>query len=205
TVSKSPTAEMLEGGAAGTVNMRSARPFDNPGTHITFSGQGTKNSLASQWGYRGSALASYTNGSGTFGVLVGAAGARNRTRTIGYETIGWTNPNLSAAQCGAGPCNTTGGGNWTIPGTVPANAGNGLVAGTPVDQAFLLSHNPGLSIQQIDNAITPRLSRPSDEFGTRDRYTGIFSLEWRPSDALHFYLDSMAGRVKNDLQRIDMN
>ena len=35
TVSKSPTAEMLEGGAAGTVNMRSARPFDHPGTHLT--------------------------------------------------------------------------------------------------------------------------------------------------------------------------
>ena len=34
TVSKSPTAGMLEGGASGTVNMRSARPFDRPGTHI---------------------------------------------------------------------------------------------------------------------------------------------------------------------------
>ncbi|HEY1605006.1 MAG TPA: TonB-dependent receptor [Allosphingosinicella sp.] len=204
TVNKSPLPEMLEGGAAGIVNMRSARPFDNPGMHFTYSLSGTKNSLASKWGYRGSALASYTNDSGTFGVLIGAAGARNQTRTTGYETIGWTNPNLTGAQCGT-PCNATGGGNWTIPSTVPANAGNGLVAGTTIDQAFLLAHNPGLTIQQIDNAIIPRLSRPSDEFGTRDRYTGIFSLEWRPSDSLHFYLDSMAGRLKNNLQRIDMD
>ncbi|HEX4737147.1 MAG TPA: TonB-dependent receptor [Allosphingosinicella sp.] len=204
TVHKSPLPEMLEGGAAGIVDMRSARPFDHPGTHFTLSGQGTKNSLDKDWGYRGSALASYTNADGTFGVLIGAAGARAKTRTVGYETIGWTNPNLVGAQCGT-PCNSTGGGNFTIPSVVPANAGNGLVPGTPIDQAFLLAHNPGLTIQQIDNAIIPRLSRPSDESGTRDRYTGIFSLEWRPSDSLHFYLDSMAGKLKNDLRRIDMN
>ena len=34
TVHKSPTASLLEGGAAGVVNMRSARPFDNEGTNI---------------------------------------------------------------------------------------------------------------------------------------------------------------------------
>src|SRR6266702_2936808 len=39
TVSKSPTADQLEGGAAGTVNMRSARPFDKPGLHVTGSFQ----------------------------------------------------------------------------------------------------------------------------------------------------------------------
>src|SRR3569623_1640861 len=44
TVSKSPEADQLEGGAAGTVNMRSARPFDNPGLHIPGSLQGTDNS-----------------------------------------------------------------------------------------------------------------------------------------------------------------
>jgi TonB-dependent receptor len=225
TVSKSPTAEMLEGGAAGTVNMRSARPFDNPGTHLAISAQGTKNSLANGYGARGSAIASFTTD--TFGILVGAAAVNNKTRTTGYETIGWTNPNLStpqslagstngvpntptpaqiaAAQCRTGSCNGTGGGNWTIPGTVPANAGNGLTAGTQVNQDFLLAHNPGLSIQQIDNGIIPRLSRPSDEFGTRNRYNGILSLEWRPSDALHFYVDSMVGKVKNNQQRIDMN
>jgi len=46
TVSKSPSPDQLEGGAAGTVNMRSARPFDNPGLHITGSLQGTDYSHA---------------------------------------------------------------------------------------------------------------------------------------------------------------
>ena len=39
-VYKSPTADMLEGGAAGVVDMRTARPFDNPGRNVVLSLQG---------------------------------------------------------------------------------------------------------------------------------------------------------------------
>jgi TonB-dependent receptor len=204
TVNKSYTADLLEGGAAGNVDIRSARPFDNPGRHFTYNFQGTKQSLASGWGQRGSAIASGTFGN--FGILAGVSGQHAKSRVTGFETIGYTNPNLSAAQCGATTgCNSTGGGNFTIPSTVPSNAGNGLTPGQTIDQAFLLAHNPGLTIQQIDNAILPRLGRPSDEFGSRDRINAIVSAEWRPSDALHFYVDGMYGWKKNDLQRIDMD
>ena len=204
TVSKTPTAGQIEGGAAGTVDMRSARPFDKPGTRVAYSLQGTKNSGADGWGQRGSLLASTTMGD--FGILAGVAGVRNKVSTSGFETIGWTNPNLTDAQCGPdGGCNATGGGNWTIPGTVPANAGNGLVAGTVIDRDFLLANNPGLTIDQIDNAIIPRLGRPSETFGTKKRYNAILSLEYKPSNDFHLYIDSMYGRKKNNLQRIDMN
>src|SRR5579883_2463711 len=40
-VSKSPTADMLEGGAAGNVNLRSARPFDQEGFRVTYNLQGS--------------------------------------------------------------------------------------------------------------------------------------------------------------------
>jgi TonB-dependent receptor len=204
TVNKSYTADLLEGGAAGNVDIRSARPFDHPGTHFTYNFQGTDQTEASGWGERGSAIASATFGN--FGILAGVSGQHAITRVTGYETIGYTNPNLSAAQCGAtSGCNSTGGGNFTIPSTVPSNAGNGLTPGQTIDEAFLLAHNPGLTIQQIDNAILPRLGRPSDEFGSRDRINGIVSTEWRPSDALHFYIDGMYGWKKNDQQRIDMD
>ncbi len=74
-----------------------------------------------------------------------------------------------------------------------------------INQAYLLAKNPGLTIQQIDNAIIPRLGRPSDEFGTKDRYNAIVSLEYRPTEQLHFYLDSLYGKKEVDLERIDMN
>ena len=222
TVSKSPLASLVEGGAAGTINLRSARPFDNPGMHLNYQAQLTNNSNTSRWGGRGSLLASGTFGD--FGILAGVAAVRNEVRVRGFETIGWTNPNLSSFDAGSGTgtpgsttaataqcfgtataCNPTGGGNWTIPGTVPAGAGNGLTAGDVINNAFLLAHNPGLDIQDISNALLPRLGRPSDEFGTKDRISAVLALEWRPSDRLHFYVDSMYGYRKNDLERIDMN
>ena len=202
-VSKSPEASMLEGGAAGTINLRSARPFDHEGFNARYSLEGQDNSNSGATGVHGSLLVSNTWGK--FGALAGVAVARDKTRILGFESVGWTNPNLSATQNTASDRNNTGGGNWTIPSTVPANAGNGLTTGATVDQAFLLAHNPGLTIQQLDNAIIPRLARPVDDFGENGNDSAIVSLEYRPSDALHFYLDSMYGKKTMDLERIDMN
>ncbi len=36
--------------------------------------------------------------SGDFGLLVGGAAVKNRFRVDGFETIGWTNPNLTASR-----------------------------------------------------------------------------------------------------------
>jgi len=203
TVSKSPVASQVEGGAAGTVNLRSARPFDNPETYVSYGFQGSQVSTTDDWGYRGHVVASTTFGD--FGVLVGGAIVRNRFQVNGYETIGFTNPNLTATQRLGATRNETGGGNWTIPGTVPANAGNGLTPGAVIDQAFLLANNPGASIQQIDNGIIPRLSRPRTEIGDRDRENLIGSIEWRPSDNFNFYIDGMYGHRTNSFERTSMN
>ncbi|MDE2050987.1 MAG: TonB-dependent receptor plug domain-containing protein, partial [Gammaproteobacteria bacterium] len=205
TVEKTSSADMLEGGAAGTVNMRSARPFDSPGRHLAFGAQGTKNQNAGAWGNHDYLVASDTFDNG-FGVLIGGVVSHNNVNTPGYETVGWTNPNLSAAQCaGEAKCNSTGGGNWTIPSTVPATAGNGLTPGTPIDAAFLLANNPGATLQQIDNGIIPRLSRPTDGAGFHDTYNSVLSLEYRPSDALHFYMDNMFGKEHNVWTEEDMD
>lgn len=204
-VLKTPSASMLEGGAAGTVNMRSARPFDREGLNVTYTAQAMDNDNADDLGGRAALVASNTWD--TFGVLVGVAAVRTEVETSGFETIGWTNPGLTEAQCGGADveCNTTGGGNWAIPSTVPSNAGNGLTPGATIDRDFLLAVNPGLTIEQIDNALIPRLGRPMVETGRKDRINAIVSFEFRPFDGLSFYLDSMYGEKDNDLERIDMN
>ncbi len=202
-VYKSPTAAMVEGGAAGVVDMRTARPFDNPGENVALSLKGVHNTVADATGNRGSILASKTWD--TWGVLGGFAWSKDKVKTTGFETIGWTNANLSATQSTAANRNNTGGGNWTIPGTVPSNAGNGLTPGQTVDQAFLLAHNPGLTIQQIDNAIIPRLGRNMDEYGEKNKYSGILSFEWRPSADFHAYVDALDAKKKSVMNRIDMN
>ncbi len=75
-VSKSPTADLLEGGAAGNVNLRSARPFDQEGFRITYSAQGSNYSNSGQMGERGALIISDTWGS--FGALIGLAGVQQQ-------------------------------------------------------------------------------------------------------------------------------
>lgn len=203
-VSKTSSADMVEGGAAGTINMRMARPFDTEGQHITYSLQGTDNSNADGNGARAALIASNTWDK--FGALVGVTAVRNKVATTGFETVGWANLALTQAQCGGAgaACNTTAGNGPGTPATVPDNAttrGAGLTIGAPIDQAFLLANNPGLSIQQIDNAVIPRLGRQMFESGKRDRYNGVLSLEFRPSDDLHVYLDSMYGKQESRFDR----
>lgn len=207
TVAKTASADMLEGGAAGTINMRMARPFDREGPRLTYQLQGMDNNKADGTGARGSLIASNTWGS--FGALLGVAAVHNRVATEGFETVGWASMGLTQAQCGGGtaPCNTTQGNGPATPLLVPDNASTrsaGLTPNAPIDQAFLLANNPGRTLQQIDNAIMPRLGRPMFEVGDKDRYNGVVSLEFRPSDDLHVYLDSMYGKAENDFDRVDM-
>ena len=137
----------------GVVNMRSARPFDNPGRNFSYPLQGNYSESSEKFSPRAAATLSWTND--TFGVLVGVAAAcATRRETSGYETIGWTNPTITHGQCGTTPtgtqtlasasraCNTTGGNGWGLPnvnsnamnpitglGSVPADAGAGLTPG----------------------------------------------------------------------------
>jgi TonB-dependent receptor len=202
-INKTPTAELLEGGVAGTVNIVNARPFDNPGPHIAVNAQeqyGTSSDHASP---RGALIVSDTWGG--FGALVGLSASENFVRTDGFESIGWTTPNLSAAQCNVPGCNTKNGLGFSIPATVPVNAGNGLVAGTPVTAAFLAAQNPNITLPQLSNALMPRLGRDEYLNGTKDRYSVLASLEYRPLDNLQFYFDSLYGYKENNFNRLDMD
>ncbi|WP_374470654.1 TonB-dependent receptor [Phenylobacterium sp.] len=202
-VNKTPTASMLEGGVSGTVNMRSARPFDYNGRQLTYSLQGSYNTLAEKWGPRGSILASETfdTGMGEFGVLLGFAGARTHVKTEGFESIGWSNANISCTGC-----NIYGGNNFNFASTVPAGVTlPGRPVGSPLTNADLLALNPGLTLQQLSDAMIPRLGRPAYTDGQRDRYSGLISLEYRPTENLNFYFDTLLGRGIRKFDRVDIN
>ncbi len=221
-VNKTPQASMLEGGVSGIVNMRSARPFDTPGygLQMNYQFQGGYGEVSEKISPRGAITTSWKND--TFGVLVGLAAVRNKSQTEGFETIGWTNPDMNDAQCGEpsidhdnnpattpqNPCQyVTGGNNWTIPATVPEGAADalGLPVGTVIDKALLESLNPGVTARQIGDALIPRLARPAYLAGNRDRVAGLLSFEYRPSDRLQFYFDTMYADANREFDRLDMN
>lgn len=246
-VSKTATADQLEGGASGVVAMRSLRPFDNPGTHFSYNLQASDYENSGELGQRGTVIASYTDG--PFGILVGLSGQINHVMITGYEgafnnltTMSMdarefygTQSNLNPTQtCATSAvtspgttstanvttCNPIGGVNgWglptqtNVPGFAPTQAVGVFPTGTGVPAAYagkvitsdlLMAMNPGLSMAQIGSAIIPRTGRPMFESGTRNRYNGIVSLEYRPTDEMHFYLDSILGVLENDLDREDL-
>ncbi|WP_369058384.1 TonB-dependent receptor [Caulobacter sp. 73W] len=202
-VNKTPVASTVEGGVAGVVNMRSARPFDYKDRQITYSLQGSYNSIAEKVTPRGSLIMSDTweTGIGEVGVLAGVAFVRNKSCTDGFETIGWTNANLTCPGC-----NTNGGNGFNFASTVPAGVtSNGLVPGSAITPAVLQSLNPGTSLVQLSDGLIPRLGRELVSYGDRDRNSALLSLEWRPNDKLNFYFDTLYGKANREFQRIDMN
>lgn len=190
-LAKSPSPSTLEGGIAGTVNLRNARPFDKEGTHITVVAQGQYTSPNDKISPRGAIVASHTTD--TFGILVGVAGVKTKTRIKGFESVGWTDGNLGVGDAG--------GNNFSWASVVPANAGHGLVAGDPVDVVA----TSGLTRSQLSTALLPRLGRESLTEGTRSRISALASLEWRPSDTLHFAIDGLWAKSTRDYTKVNMN
>lgn len=209
TVSKSPTAGMLEGAIAGVVNMRNARPFDKAGTRGTVKLQLAKNDPAPKPSTRGTALYSTTFGD-TFGVLAGVSFARNKITTRGFEDgTDWVTPRLTnPLQTGTGTSTTNGA--WGIPTTVPAAAAGTygsttLAAGQSVDMALLKQLNPNATIQQLDNGYMPRLPRPVNFSGERNRANGLLSFEFRPTADFDAYLDLLTGSKTSKQERVDFD
>jgi iron complex outermembrane recepter protein len=95
-VYKSSQASALEGSIGGTVNMRSARPFDDPGLHSAVRAEGNFNDMSRFWGKKFSAFVSDTNAAGTLGLLIGAVASDTKTRTdaLNYNTYDANNPGV---------------------------------------------------------------------------------------------------------------
>jgi TonB-dependent receptor len=219
TVHKTAMASLLEGGASGTVNMVNIRPFDNPspGLHVAYSLQDGYGDSARQWSPRGSLIVSDTSADGKWGALLGVAGADGHYRTDGFETIGWTSanmtyPNSSSPQypgCYNGTtaiCDTIGGGGFKWATKAPAGTNiPGYPVGATLDQAALLALNPGLNLTQLSNALMPRLARDSYSAGTKDHFSTLLALEYRPADNLKFNFDGRWSMADRTFNRLDMD
>ena len=95
-VLKSPQAAAVEGSIGGTVNLRSARPFDHPGFHMALRAEGNYNDMSQYGGYKVSGFISDTNRSGTLGALLGVvySDTKFRTDALNYATYDPDNPGV---------------------------------------------------------------------------------------------------------------
>lgn len=86
-INKNATAEMIEGGLAGTVNLNTRKPFDNDGLKIAFGVEANYGDFAKEWTPNISGLISNTwdTGAGRFGILVSGAYSRIKSRADGIQ------------------------------------------------------------------------------------------------------------------------
>ena len=90
-ISKNSTAETIEGGLAGTVNLNTRKPFDNNGFKIAFSGEANYGDFREEWTPTGSLLISnsWDTDSGRFGLLVSGSFSQIKSRADGMQVANY--------------------------------------------------------------------------------------------------------------------
>jgi len=103
-VLKSPQASALEGSIGGTVNLRTASPFDNPGFHGGAHAEENYNDMSELKGNKYSAFVTNTFSDETLGFLLGAVHSDTNIRT---DSLNAYTQNIYAPQppgAGVSPC-----------------------------------------------------------------------------------------------------
>lgn len=90
-ISKNATAEMIEGGLAGTVNLNTRKPFDNDGLKIAFGAEANYGDFAKKWTPTFSGLISnvWEGDWGRFGLLVSGSFSQIKSRADGLQVANY--------------------------------------------------------------------------------------------------------------------
>src|SRR5215469_11926053 len=113
-VLKSPQASAVEGSIGGTVNLRTASAFTNPGLHIGAHAEGSYNDMSQLWGQKYSAFFTNTVAENTLGFVLGGVHSSTNTRTDSLNAYNQQDP-----SGGNGPATYPYAGG---PGSVPLTA-----------------------------------------------------------------------------------
>jgi TonB-dependent receptor len=100
-VFKSPSADMIEGGISGTVNLRTRLPFDQKKQVISLSAEASYGDFVKKWAPTYSALYSnqWDTEAGTFGLLLSAVDSKLWTRADGTQVSNFgCRTNFTSAQ-----------------------------------------------------------------------------------------------------------
>lgn len=200
-VAKSPQASIVEGGLAGTVNLRPARPFDYDGFKVSYKLEGAYQSSSEELDPRASVLVS-KNWDDKFGLLLNVAASNRSFRTDGWSSQGWTSGRVGAlvgttTQVSSAPsAGYSAGFDWYLPSLAPNNA---------TTRAPTFVNESGLTNAQLANAQIARLGRPEVQVGTRDRVGASFAAQWRANEKLDVTFDALYAKLDASFDRYTDN
>lgn len=92
TINKSPRASIEEGGLAATVDLSTPKPFNNPGLHVSASGQLTIENISEESDPRVALLFSQTFADDTVGILLSYANSERHVQQEGWGSVRWSFP-----------------------------------------------------------------------------------------------------------------
>jgi iron complex outermembrane recepter protein len=186
-VIKSPTADMVEGGVGGTVNIVTRRPFDTNGEYFAGSAQGIYSNLARTYDPKLALIGSKLFFDDKFGALVSGTFEKDHEYDGQALTTGWLRQPKSVGAQGqpANPC-----GSFFGP-SAPATCGAGYT-----DYAGKLQ---GDWYPQIPRYLSNRRAT------TREALNAV--LEYRPVEQLRFFLDGTYAHAREnvDNQALQLN
>lgn len=212
-VAKTPTASQLEGGTSGYVNLRTARPFDNPGQHLRVSAEGAYTEINEELSPTLSGVWSNTFND-QFGVLLGVVTTRKDYRVDGYETIDFSDG--CVADFNDPPANTNSGcdgsGPWlgrnhfmyspyATADFVAAHPELGLQVGDRIDPVAL----SGLTREQLDRGILPYLGRGMYTIGERNGTSALASFQFQPNERVDVAFDILYAETERNFDRVEAN
>ena len=163
TVRKTPSAEVEEGSLGATVDLQTAKPFDNAGPQFTVSAKMGYNDLSEEADPRYALLASNTFLDDTVGILFSAAFSESNKISQASHNLNWDR--------------MTDNGGWCDPMNAGGVCFNQMPQGITYDQ---------LKSSSIYHPRIPRLA----QFEVMNERTGLTtSLQWRPTEATEVSLD----------------
>lgn len=188
-LNKSAKGSLEEGGLASTVELYSAKPFDNPGPHAVIGGSMAVDNLTGEDDPRVVGMFSNTFADDKFGVLVSFAQSERNIRQEGFGSVRWTSAFDNSNRSFAGNDSTV------------------AISGTPDPMANypeLDPANPKLVNEKLDFMLFPRLPR-MDSFNTDQKRTGVTgSFQFRPTDTMEFTLDYLKSDLKTEVSSYNL-
>lgn len=196
-LNKSAKGSLEEGGLASTVELYSAKPFDNPGPHAVIGGSMAVDNLTGEDDPRVVGMFSNTFADDKFGVLVSFTQSERNIRQEGFGTVRYTSPHDNSKR--KFPVNDSA---VDIQGTANPLANYPIYdSSSPLFQEELLTDELKGQLQnkKLDFMLFPRLPR-MDSFSTDQERTGVTgSFQFRPNDRMEFTLDYLNSQLSTEV------
>lgn len=201
-VNKTMTAQQVEGGVSGYINMRTARASNmGEGHNVRFSVDAEYKESTDSTGPKGTFTYSYSGDK--FGVLATVVAQNGKTSVDGYETVG----NVAQTGCvialDSSDCrnpNEAGTFRYTDIATADYAAAH---PGVNVGDSLDINQVSGLSDEQILGFGMPYIGRLMTTNGEKTNLSSLISFQYQPNDDMELVLDTLSSNVSNDFVRTE--